>query len=49
MFGDVKWEDVYNLPRKATKLNKLKDFQYKVLHRYLPTNSLLFKYKLNTN
>ncbi len=40
MFGDVKWEDVYNLPRKATKLNK-------VLHRYLPTNYLLFKYKLN--
>ncbi len=47
MFGDVKWEEVYNLPRKAAKLNKLKDFQYKVLHRYLPTNSLLFKYKLN--
>ena len=46
-FGDVKWEDVYNLPRKVTKLNKLKCFQYKVLHRYLPTNSLLFTYKLN--
>ncbi len=24
IFGDVQWEDVYNLPRKATRLNKLK-------------------------
>ncbi len=38
------------LPRKVTDDNKLREFQYKILHRYLATNSVLYKMKLtNTN
>ncbi len=47
MFGDVKSDDIFNLPTKVTKSNKIKDFQYNVLHRYLPTNNVLFRYKLS--
>ena len=27
-------------------IKKLQEFQYKILHRYLPVNSVLFKYQL---
>ena len=36
---------VYLLPFKATKQIKLAMFQYKIIHRILPTNSLLHKMK----
>ena len=37
-------------PRICTKDVLIKEFQYKVLHRYLPTNHLLFKMKkVDTN
>ena len=32
MIANVKQEGLYNLPRKATKRNKLEDFQHKLLH-----------------
>ena len=38
---------VYLLPFKATKEIKLAMFQYKIIHRILPTNSLLHKMKKN--
>ena len=34
---------VYELPFKVTMDNKLKCFQYKVVHNILPTNSNLYK------
>ena len=43
-------EKYYLLPRKVTNNNKLREFQFKILHRYLATNSVLYKMKLtNTN
>ncbi len=40
---DREIENMYIVPRVCTKDNILKEFQYKILHRYLPTNDLLFK------
>lgn len=36
---------IYFLPFKATREIKLTMFQYKIIHRILPTNSLLYKMK----
>ena len=36
---------IYLLPFKATREIKLTMFQYKIIHRILPTNSLLHKMK----
>ena len=36
---------IYLLPFKATREIKLTTFQYKIIHRILPTNSLLHKMK----
>ena len=38
-----KIESMFIAPRACTRDNILKEFQFKILHRYLPTNSLLFK------
>ena len=38
------WGSIYRLPHIITKVNKLKEFQFKIIHRYLPTNKLLKKY-----
>ena len=38
-----RWKEVFKLPYKITYDTKLQSFQYKVLHRILPTNSLLMK------
>ena len=38
---DSEIKRVFLLPRKCTKDNELREFQFKILHRYLPTNSLL--------
>ena len=40
---------VYELPFKVTIENKLRCFQYKMLHNILPTNSNLYKMKLRTS
>ena len=37
------WQNIYLLPHKIPFCNKAKEFQFKVLHRYLGTNQLLFK------
>ena len=39
------FENVFVIPRVCVKNNLIKEFQYKVLHRYLPTNDLLYKMK----
>ena len=40
---------IYELPFKVTMENKLRYFQYKVVHNILPTNSKLYKMKLRTS
>ena len=40
---------IYELPFKVTMENKLRCFQYKVVHNILPTNSKLYKMKLRTS
>ena len=37
---------IYELPFKVTLENKLRCFQYKIIHNILPTNSRLHKMKL---
>ena len=39
------WPTIYTLPRFVLCNNKIKEFQYKILHQYLPTNNILFKMK----
>ena len=40
------WEKIYLLPFYNTTLdNKLREFQYKILHRILYTNEMLFRFK----
>ena len=44
--GDINisdWTVIYMLPRLCIVSNVARDFQYKILHRFLPTQSLLFK------
>ena len=43
---DKDWEYIYKLPFKATNETKLREFQTKILHRILPTNTWLFKCNL---
>ena len=40
---------IYELPFKVTLENKLRCFQYKLIHNILPTNSRLHKMKLKTS
>jgi len=42
------WRNIYLLPRYCTKDNILKEFQYKILHRYLGTNKMLYKCGLSS-
>lgn len=42
---DLKWEEIYQIT-KCTIDNKLKNFQYKFLHRIIPTNTFLLKVHL---
>ena len=37
------WIDIFMIPRLCIVSNVVRDFQYKILHRFLPTQSLLFK------
>ncbi len=48
LFPDLEQTEFFNgfvIPRICTKNNLIKIFQYKVIHRYLPTNDLLYKMK----
>ena len=46
----INWKKVYQLPFKSTVDVTLRNFQYKFLHRIIPTNKFLYKCKLsNTN
>ena len=40
--SEIGFNNVFVIPDSCTNDNKLKDFQFKILHRYLPTNSLLY-------
>jgi len=42
----IDWKNTYQIPFKATIDNNLRNFQYKILQRTLPTNSYLYKCKL---
>ncbi len=43
------WQNIVTLPSKVTQDSKMRIFQYKILHRILPTNSLLHKYEIRDN
>ena len=46
----VNWSKYFIILNKACKNSYLRNFQFKLLHRIIPTNSFLFKIKLtNTN
>ena len=40
---NINWTDGYLLAKKCTKSTKLIEFQFKFLHRRVPTNSFLFR------
>ena len=42
-------ERVFSLPFKITLDTKLREFQYKILHRICYTNDMLFKFSLSEN
>ena len=43
------WNKIFTLPKKTTIDSQTRIFQYKILHRILPTNDLLHKYNLRDN
>ena len=48
MYEDIleeDWKILYTLPRNLLRDNKIKEFQYKILFRYIGTNKLLHKMK----
>lgn len=45
---NLDWESIYLLPRKCTLSTKLRNFQFKFLHRRIATNSFLFKLNFRT-
>ena len=47
--NETEWENIYLLPRLVSKDNYLRDFQFKILHRYLATNKLLKRYNISVN
>ena len=44
---NLDWESIYLLPRICTLSTKLRNFQFKFLHRRVATNSFLFKIKFS--
>ena len=40
------WERIYSLHFKVTLDTKLREFQYKILHRICYTNDMLFKFRI---
>ena len=43
------WEKIYLVPRLVSKDNRLREFQFKILHKYLATNKLLKPFKITEN
>jgi len=46
---DINWKSVYLLAFECTKSSKLRDFNFKFLHRRLSTNVFLYKIGLRDN
>ena len=44
---NLDWRSIYLSPRKCTLSVKLRNFQFKFLHRRIATNSFLFKIKVS--
>ena len=40
---DLDWKEIYLIPFKVTVESRSREFQFKVLHRYLATNKFLHK------
>ena len=40
---DLSWKEIYSIPYQAALDTKSREFQYKLLHRYLATNDFLNK------
>ena len=40
---DLNWQEIYNLPFKVLIDSNSREFQYKILNRFLTTNSFLYK------
>ena len=43
---DLNWTFIYSLPRICTVSTKLRNFQFKFLHRRIATNSFLYKIRI---
>ncbi len=43
------WKDIFTFPKKTTLDSQTRIFQFKILHRILPTNSLLYKYQIRND
>ena len=41
--SEEEWENIFLLPHKIPVTNKLKELQYKIIMRFVPTNYLLYK------
>ena len=45
----ITWSTAYQLAHKITKSTKLREFQFKLLHRKIPTNTFLTKIRIKEN
>ena len=45
----ITWSTAYQLAHKITKSTKLREFQFKLLHRRIPTNTFLTKIRIKEN
>ena len=46
---DLNWQEIYNLPFKVLIDSSSREFQYKILNRFLKTNLFLYKIGLITS
>ena len=46
---ETDWNKIFSLTNKITKDSQIRTFQYKLIHRFLPTNSLLRLYQIKDN
>ena len=46
---EIDWKYTYLIPRSCTQDVNLRNFQFKILHRTLCTNTLLYKFGMNGN
>ena len=49
LLGELEWNKVFVNAAKTTLDVKIKNFQYKYLHRIIPTNKLLFKQNISSS